>query len=133
MGDCMKLLEEAREYVAEGSADMVHYMEQAKYLKDQASLLARIDALLKGGGWEPMVSAQLDGTEIKLLIRHNDYWTALKVNGKKVADREYQRVCRGKWIDHNGGGWCWYGIAGVQVGWQPLQPQPRPGRGCDCQ
>ena len=70
--------------------------------------------------WRPMVSAPLDGTEIELLMRHFTYWTALKVNGKEEAEKLWQAVVRGRWIDHNGGGWTWHGMAGSPVGWRPL-------------
>ena len=70
--------------------------------------------------WQPMVSAPLDGTEIQLLVRHHDYWTALKLDGKKHAEEKYQGVVIGKWIDHNGGGWTWHGGSGSPVGWRPM-------------
>lgn len=70
--------------------------------------------------WRAMADAPLDGTEIELLVRHFDYFTALKVNGKEEAERLWQGAVRGKWIDHNGGGWTWRGHAGSPVGWKPI-------------
>jgi len=86
----------------------------------------------EGDGWLPMVSAPLDGTYVELMIRHHDYWTALKLDGKERAEHDYQMVCRGQWLDHNRGGWCWAGLAGTQVGWRPLDvlsAQKRGGEG----
>lgn len=73
-----------------------------------------------GEAWRPMVSAPLDGTEIEILFRHFDYWTSLKLDGKEKADEQWQAAQRAHWIDHNGGGWTWHGMAGTPVGWRPL-------------
>lgn len=81
----------------------------------------KIVPLYTAPDWLPMVSAPLDGTKIEILVRHFDYWTALKFEGKEKADARWQGPCRGHWIDHNGGGWTWRGIAGSPVGWRPLK------------
>ena len=76
-------------------------------------------------GWQPMLTAPLDGTEIELLVRHHAYWTALKCDGKEKADKEWQGPVTGKWIDHNGGGWTWRGHSGSPVAWRPLTAAER--------
>jgi hypothetical protein len=78
------------------------------------------DAYLQPPEWSAMVYAPLDGTEIELLIRHHNYWTVLKVGGKDEAEKNWQGIVRGKWIDHNGGGWTWNGGAGSPIGWRPM-------------
>lgn len=70
--------------------------------------------------WRPMLTAPLDGTEVELMLRHFDYFTALKVSGREAADGQYQGNVIGKWIDHNGGGWTWNGHAGSPIAWRPF-------------
>lgn len=60
------------------------------------------------------------GTEIEILFRHWEYWTALKVEGKEKAENQWQAVQKAKWIDHNGGGWTWHGMMGAPMGWRPI-------------
>ncbi len=62
-----------------------------------------------------MHAAPKDGTEIMLLIRHRNYELA-----DEAQKPDWQEWCVGKWIDHNGGGWTWHGIAGSPVAWLPL-------------
>ena len=64
--------------------------------------------------WSAMLYAPRDGTEVDLLIEHLEWWTANK-HGKGDG---YRLVCRGKWIDFNGGGWTWSGTAGNPIGWR---------------
>lgn len=65
--------------------------------------------------WQPMLTAPLDGTEVELTIRHNNW---IYASGK---DREqWEQIVRAKWIDFNGGGWTWHGMAGMPVGWRAL-------------
>ena len=69
-----------------------------------------------GCRWERTDTAPKDGTEIELLIRHHNYTYCCK-----QADRsKWQGVVRGKWIDHNGGGWTWMGMCGHVMAWRPL-------------
>lgn len=129
-----KLLREAMEIV---SVEHRHWMRHDASLPvacTQCALAERIRAHLAtpaqpaasvGDGWLPMLTAPLDGTEIELMIRHHTYWTALKVN-KHEAETQWQGVYKGKWIDHNGGGWTWHGLAGTQVAWRPLPAPPTP-------
>lgn len=79
----------------------------------------RIAAAQIEEGWFPMHTAPLDGTVIEILFRHFEYWTCLKVSGKAKAEKEYQAVQRAHWIDHNGGGWTWHGMAGSPMAWRP--------------
>lgn len=67
------------------------------------------------GKWQPMLSAPLDGSEVELMIRHNNW---IYASGK---DREqWEQIVRAKWIDFNGGGWTWHGMAGMPVGWRSV-------------
>lgn len=64
--------------------------------------------------WHPLLSAPTDGTEIELMIRHSNWGVAGK-------DRDnWQAIVRAKWIDFNGGGWTWQGMAGIPIGWRPI-------------
>jgi hypothetical protein len=60
----------------------------------------------------PMEQAPKDGTEVRLLIRHMNYW--LLHPRKDCLD--WQEEVTGKWIDHNGGGWTWSGMCGRPEG-----------------
>jgi hypothetical protein len=60
----------------------------------------------------PMEQAPKDGTEIRLLIRHPN-WVLAHAHGNQ---NDWEQEATGKWIDHNGGGWAWYGMAGEPVG-----------------
>jgi len=71
--------------------------------------------------WHAMAYAPLDGTEVELLIRHSMWWTATKSDDHDI----YEGVVRAKWLDFNGGGWTWEGMAGVPVGWRPAATQPQ--------
>jgi hypothetical protein len=68
--------------------------------------------------WRAMVYAPLDGTPVVLLIRHSTWWAAHKLASKDEGI--WQASCEGHWIDHNGGGWTWRGMAGTPIGWRPL-------------
>ncbi|HEX6992413.1 MAG TPA: hypothetical protein VF151_11025 [Gemmatimonadales bacterium] len=71
-------------------------------------------------GWRTMDTAPLDGTEIEILFRHSYYWLELKMNGREKAEKLWQAAQRARWIDHNGGGWTWHGMAGVPLAWRPI-------------
>jgi len=73
--------------------------------------------------WRAMVYAPLDGRKVELLIRHNSWWTAQKAYPYS-ADEDWQQVVEGQWLDFNGGGWSWAGMAGTPIGWRPLPPAP---------
>ena len=65
-------------------------------------------------GFEPMATAPRDGTEIDILFRHVTWHYA----DTETRDSEWQQVCKARWTDFNGGGWVWYGICGVAIGWR---------------
>lgn len=64
--------------------------------------------------WLAIADAPRDGTRVELLIHH--------VNRKYASDDaargEWQQVVAAHWIDFNGGGWTWNGLAGDPVGWR---------------
>ena len=84
---------------------------------------------LDDGTWHCMTDAPKDGTEVELLLRHVNYRYC-----KSDEERaKWEQVVRSTWIDFNGGGWTWHGMAGSIVGWRPLpsngQLQPGSGSG----
>lgn len=40
---------------------------------------------------------------------------------KDPAAEGYDTWCKAKWIDHNGGGWTWMGVAGTPVQWRAIE------------
>lgn len=71
--------------------------------------------------WKAMVYAPRDGTAVEMLIEHRTWWTAHKCSPDEV--KIWRAVCEAKWIDHNGGGWTWEGMAGTPTGWRTLSRQ----------
>lgn len=72
---------------------------------------------LDDGTWHCMIDAPKDGTEVDLLVRHYCYGMA-KTDEERAV---WEQAAQAKWIDHNGGGWTWEGIAGRAVGWRPVK------------
>src|SRR3990172_12680884 len=71
-----------------------------------------------GGNWHCMTDAPKDGREVELLVYHPN-WRHCE------TDEERARWCgvmRGRWTDHNGGGWVWNGLYGSAWAWRPLPP-----------
>lgn len=66
-------------------------------------------------GWRSMLTAPKDGRYVELLVRHSNYKFAAT---DQERDR-WQHATRGQWIDFNGGGWTWSGMAGELVAWRP--------------
>jgi hypothetical protein len=97
-------------------------MEYVAINERQAIRFAECEAQLEGfrKGWQPMLTAPLDGTEIEILVRHPTYWLCLKSQAPVAAEQLWQQTVRGQWIDHNGGGWSWRGLAGSPVGWRAI-------------
>jgi len=64
-------------------------------------------------GFLPMESAPKDGTTVELLLYHPN---------RKYADEdrkhEWEQIAEAKWLDFNGGGWTWRGMAGSPQGWR---------------
>ena len=71
---------------------------------------------LDDGTWHCMTDAPRDGTEVELLLRHVNY-RYCKTDEERA---QWEQAVRSRWIDFNGGGWTWHGMAGSIVGWRPL-------------
>lgn len=70
--------------------------------------------------WRAMLYAPQDGTEIELLIHHTNRRYA-----KPDERPQWEQVVRAKWINHNGGGWTWHGMAGWCQGWRAAREEKR--------
>jgi hypothetical protein len=105
-----------------GSVEEPHYVVDVEFAetleRESSSLKAQLEGFRKG--WQPMLTAPLDGTEIEILVRHPTYWLCLKSQAPVAAEQLWQQTVRGQWIDHNGGGWSWRGLAGSPVGWRAI-------------
>ena len=87
-------------------------------LAENNNLRAHIDAL-KAERWEPIETAPKDGTPIIAYCVH----TNAKYATNSIQEGwEYPVIA--KWIDHNGGGWTWHGMAGTFTHWRPLPAPP---------
>jgi len=64
--------------------------------------------------WRPMEEAPRDGRTLLAWTVH-----ANAQFSKDPAAEGWACVSVIKWIDHNGGGWTWNGLAGEHVGWLP--------------
>lgn len=65
----------------------------------------------------PISSAPRDGTKIRMRVEHINY--AISSDSEKHRWEEWVEA---HWIDHNGGGWTWYGLCGTPTHWTPLPP-----------
>jgi len=106
---------------------IVHCAFTAEGLTDveQDALCEHFDALLSqsggGDGWRTIDSAPKDGTPILA-------WT-VHANAKYSKDpvgEGWACVSLIRWIDFNGGGWTWNGLAGEHTHWRPLPAAPTP-------
>jgi hypothetical protein len=88
------------------------------YDKRYALLLATTPAL-RAEGWHDLDSMPRDGTEVEIRVVNflAPYYADEPDHGGYVG------VCRGCWIDHNGGGLTWYGLAGEPSHWRPAAPR----------
>lgn len=71
--------------------------------------------------WQPIETAPKDGTAILVRFKHLNFKYA-----KTDEERDlWHEICVAKWIDHNDGGWTWYGICGQATHWMPLPDPPK--------
>lgn len=69
------------------------------------------------GEWRPIESAPKDGTPILAWCVHpHARWA--------TDDKEWCAPVVTQWINHNGGGWTWNGMAGTFTHWRPLPAAP---------
>lgn len=89
-----------------------------------AKRLAIIAAALRSyGQWNfDMEAAPRDGTRIVAWCRHQ-YWQYAKTDEERAP---WEGPVIAHWIDHNGGGWTWYGHSGTFIAWMLAPPLPSP-------
>ena len=82
---------------------------------------AALSAALAGHvvGWREIESAPKDGTRILVWFVH-----ANAAYSKDPVAEGWEAAHEAYWIDHNGGGWTWYGLCGIAKYWQPLPAPP---------
>jgi hypothetical protein len=66
-------------------------------------------------GFKMMFDAPRDGTPVLLWIEHENYKHCMAQH-----KTDWAAWCVGYWSDHNGGGWVWHGLAGVEKFWTEL-------------
>jgi len=69
----------------------------------------------KHSDWQPLSTAPRDGTKVRLLIWHHNYHYA-----SPDKKSEWERVVVAQWINFNGGGWTWSGMAGTPQAWRAM-------------
>ncbi len=80
-------------------------------------------AVSADGEWRPIESAPRDGTPLLAWCVHP--------HARHAEDpKEWAAAVVTQWINHNGGGWTWNGMAGSFTHWQPL-PAPPTALGAD--
>lgn len=87
---------------------------------------AQLSASPGEGAWRALGDSPKDGSEVELLIVHQN---AL-VSSDPVAEGWIQ-IVRARWIDHNAGGWTWYGLAGLVMAWRPTTTAPTEASGSE--
>jgi len=78
-------------------------------------LLLAMTPSLAADGWRSIETAPHDGTEIQIRLVH-----MLAAFSDDPKEDGYIATARARWIDHNGGGFTWHGLAGIPAQWRPL-------------
>lgn len=94
---------------------MSNTLYDPQYYEKRLELLKAMTPTLAADGWQPIDTAPHDGTEVQIRLVH--YLAAAYDDPIKEG---YIAVARAHWIDHNGGGFTWHGLAGSPCQWRPL-------------
>lgn len=81
-------------------------------------LLMAMTPALAAAKWKPIETAPHDGTEIPIRLVH-----MLAAYSDDPHDDGYIATAAAHWIDHNGGGFTWHGLAGQPCQWRHLGEQ----------
>lgn len=84
----------------------------------EAEIKAAAD-LIEHQSWQPIETAPRDGTRILIWFVHSN----AKFSDDPVG-HGWEAAHEAHWIDHNGGGWTWHGLAGSPTHWMPLPESP---------
>jgi hypothetical protein len=79
-------------------------------------LLMAMTPQLEADGWRSLETAPHDGTEVEIRIVH-----FLAAACDDPIQEGYIGTVRAHWVDHNGGGLPWHGLAGTPSQWRPLR------------
>jgi len=88
-----------------------------KLVNRAATLIDQLAAAIPE--WQSMDSAPKDGTHILIWFVHDMHKYV-----KETRNEDWNAVHEAHWIEHNGGGWTWYGLLGAATKWMPLPPPP---------
>jgi hypothetical protein len=78
-------------------------------------LLMAMTPALAAASWKPMDTVPKDGTEVQVRIVH-----MLAAYSDDPHEDGYIATAKAHWIDHNGGGMTWHGLAGEPCQWRHL-------------
>jgi len=80
-----------------------------------ANELDRLHEIERHYSWRPIDTAPKDGTTIIVWCVHE-----MAKFCENPASEGYAAPAIARWINHNGGGWTWHGLAGPPTLWMPL-------------
>ncbi len=110
-----EVIETFRQKMAHGRIKSSHPIGSAECERDGirfALTSAAESGWVMGNGWqqiEKMPATLKDGRWVEMWCRHDNWKYA------KTAEERWEWECPviARWIDHNGGGWTWHGMAGT--------------------
>lgn len=111
--------ERITEYLSLGglfNPEMMNHDAVSALLIDCRAELSRLSALV---AWQDIETAPKDGTRILIEFVHAN----AKFSPDPVGEG-WIAVHEAYWLDHNAGGWTWYGLSGVATRWLPLPTPP---------
>ncbi len=113
------LVIEAEEVTGGGDAHVLGQFKRIYNPDELYELVNRANAVGRMRDWYDMAYAPRDRA-IAILFRHDQFQYATTPEERA----KWQEVCTASWVDHNGGGWMWHGIAGAPIAWTEFPDLP---------